>query len=184
MTKRKVIELLDAQHVDWRHWGSNGSKSIDALVGELAEEEMYLTFLSDDTLALLILGVGVLVTYESLVLRECQQLFPDGTVLTKDYENSVGEKQKQGESPELAAYRALSEELGIGPEHHQLLGMRCIDYRTRGPINAGSYPGLLAIYRYHVYQVTLPPSLYREGGYREVQNGRTTHFVWVPAVSS
>lgn len=184
MTKDKVIALLDAQSIDWSKWGSNGSKTVDELVDELGQEEMHLTFLPDNTLGLLILGVGVRVLYQRdstlFMLREGEQLFSNGARVVKDYENSIGEKMKRGESPEAAARRGLEEELGFTAAQLKACEIKYEQYKIRGPIPAGSYPGLLANYRYWVYSVLLPQKLFRARGYREKRADKVTCFHWTP----
>jgi hypothetical protein len=114
-----------------------------------------------------------------LQLKEDRQVFKNGSVRRRDYlGTSLNEKCRTDENMVLACRRVVLEELQIDDPS---LIYFFLEAKTNKPSISPSYPGLLSINTTHHYRVTLPIKHYRPEGYEEVQEDKTTYFVWVPA---
>ncbi len=79
-----------------------------------------------------------------------------------------------GEDPLQAAYRALSEELGITEK----LPLTPKPLLQKGPQLSTSFPGIYSLYKMYVFDVFLPTHLYKREGYVEHQADKSNYFVW------
>ena len=179
MDKQSLIDLLNKYNVPIVTWGQGGSKSIEHLLDEINSGESKLEE-NENGLLRSVTGIAVNVFYEFddgiLKLVEEKQVFHDGRSRVRELDNSVGEKVRPGESPIIAAKRALAEELEIVEK------LEFINYRFEemAPIKSlkGSYPGLNTKRRFHFFDVYLTESCFQKEGYVEIQSDKKTFFVW------
>lgn len=184
---RKVLEyLLESHGVDYSKWGQGSAKTVDHLVGELLTAESKL-FLENHDLVLGTEIVTALVVYvprqnqpagakqTRLRLVEDRQVFNDGRVRMRGGEGgSITEKLKYGETGDLRTLaRAMREELGFASvDSVEFLGT------TKKEEDSQSYPGLWSRFTQHRYEVRILDKDFDPKGYREVQEDKTTYFVW------
>ena len=111
--------LLTSYSIAIDEWGYCESKTVAHLLAELHKSESTLQETEDGKLLRVVRGVGINVFYQDkgrlLRLQETRQVFSDGRGRRRDLSTSVGEKMKPDESPNEAATRTLTEELGISP---------------------------------------------------------------------
>lgn len=177
MLKEELREFLFSHNVPLDQWGKGAAKTLEHLCAEISSRE---SGLEEKNGALLRLAEGstLNVYYNDrkniLRLVEARQIFKDGRIKVRELETSIGEKMRHGEDPRVAAYRALSEELGI----FEKLFLIPVAPIKKGPIPSVSFPGILSVYMMHVFDVFIPPHLYKAEGYQEHQEDKSSYFVW------
>lgn len=93
------------------------------------------------------------------------------------YGVSLLEKLKRGEAVDTsAARRAIREELGIAEPSIEFWGRQ--KTLTVGPTPCQTYPGLLSQFELTVFEWEMPLFYYQPSGYVEVQEEKSTYFVW------
>ncbi len=182
-TLAELTDLLTRFNIPVDRWGKGGMKTLNHLLDEILAGECYM----DQTDSRLIRRVrcsGVRVytqVYEkTLHLVEDRQEFSDGETRRRPppARMSVVEKIIPTDYfPVMAAQRALCEELGM-PHADTGHGMSFIDTYTVGPAPSESYPELMCIYEFNVYEWEMPHEHYRDGGYVEIQSDKKTFFEW------
>jgi len=159
-------------------WGTGNAKTIKHLYNEILEGESIIEEKSDQIIRY-IEFVGIVIYYtdeddQRWILKEDRQEFKDGRTRRRDMMSSVSEKMKFGENPNLSAIRGIKEELGIEIKSSQLVKRRDLNYDG----GSNSYPGLKTIYKGHQYICNLEKEQFDPKGYIEVQEDKSTFFVW------
>jgi hypothetical protein len=159
-------------------WGTGNAKTIRHLYKEIIENESTLEEESG-SLVRYIEFVGIRIYYRDeedqlWALKEDRQEFKDGRVRRRNMMSSVSEKMKFGEDPLESAIRGIEEELGVKISKDQLIKRRDLDYNA----GSSSYPGLKTIYKGHQYTCYLNKEQFDQKGYIEVQEDKSTFFVW------
>ena len=177
MLKENLKVFLSSYNVPLEKWGAGEAKTVDHLCAELLLGESILE-VRGGVLTRVAEGSTLHVYHhdgENLwLLIEDKQIFKDGRERVRELETSIGEKMKRGEDSTEAAYRALSEELGI-KERLPLFPKPNI---LKGPIPSVSFPGIQSVYVMYVSDVFIPPHLYKKEGYVEHQADKSSYFVW------
>lgn len=177
MLAHTLRAFLEENDVPFDQWGKGEAKTFDNLLAEIVSGEA--TLKKRGGIPCRSITISALDVYHDdgarlLLLREDKQLFSDGRSRIRKLDRSIGEKQKRGETPLQAARRALVEELGIT----ETLPLFAKPPVTKGPLPSLSFPGLFTFYTMHVFDVFLPPHLYRADGYVERQKEKVSYFVW------
>ncbi len=167
------FELLDLPVEDW---GTGEAKTLEHLLKELEKGECRINGVLRETHSVIL---DVYCGKEKL--HEDRQVFVDGRVRKRILPwGSVGEKLMVGEMPIRGLWRGLWEELKVGYDYNiriKFVGEMHLLKRS------ASYPGFVTKTLQYRYIVKLPKHLYRPEGYVEVQEDKTTYFVWIPARS-
>jgi hypothetical protein len=177
-----TLALLDRYEIDHWGWQWPGSKSVDALVDEIARGESRLV---EEGVRLIrvthVVFMHVDATYEGQDLRlvEVRQVdTATGRSRSRDIPASVAEKVGDGEEVLEAATRGLSEELGfeVDPGRLELFGA------SQDEKDSASYPGLAN--RQYAFWVRVTFSedefLACRAGVTEIRDGIETVFAWRP----
>jgi len=180
MEQDKVVALLRRHNVPVEVWGTAEAKTLGHLLAELEAGECRLVE-QGDSLVRYAAGAVIDVYCDGpdgrLKLIEDRQVFRDGRSKRRDLDTSIGEKMKPDEHPQVAAHRALTEELGITVP----LSLVPLGTRRKGPVPSVAFPGLVTVYDMHRFEVTLPQELVRPDGYVEHQADKSTYFIWQKA---
>ncbi|KKR78107.1 MAG: hypothetical protein UU23_C0003G0005 [Candidatus Curtissbacteria bacterium GW2011_GWA1_40_9] len=176
LTDEELEVQLRKHGIDFDKWGHGAQKTYAHLLEEIKSGETLLES-KDDALLRKFKVVGVDVTYtdnngKSYRLREDRQVFNDGRERRRNLGTSIAEKLKPDESADTAAHRALDEELGITVENINKRG----EYHVRQP--SESYSGLVSDYNAFIYEVKIDNDQFKPEGYIEVQQDKTSYFVW------
>lgn len=183
MHRSELVLLFVRHRVPVHKYGVGEAKTIAHLVNEINNNECTLTETPTGLLRMTSAAAIIVQTTRPdghvLTLKEQKQVFKDGRERerTFEFQRSVGEKIRPDEQPDVAARRALAEELGITAD----IQLEDLGVEHRGPTTSPSYPGISNIYDIHRFRVMLPPELFRADGYTEVQPDKTTYFVWTNA---
>lgn len=177
MHTAELLDRLGKHRIPFEAWGTGEANTVEDLLEQIQSGEVELVETEYGELIRRSSAAGVIVLYRDsegkLFRLNESQTFNDGRTRTRNFPGSVGEKMRQGESPEAAALRALEEELGI-------TGLAIRPYkrfeRDRG---SQSFPGLRSQGITWLYTVTLPDELYRPY-YEEVQPTKVCRFDWAP----
>lgn len=180
LTLESLNAYLISHQVPTSEWGKGESKKLEHLLKELNKGECKLIESEDGSLVRVVRGVGINIFYKSgegklLKLKEDRQVFSDGRTRRRVLSTSVGEKLQPGETPEQAATRTLEEEL-------QIFGYSFSDYETvdKDLVISTSFPGLYTRNTIHVFDRFLEDKDFREEGYIEIQEDKTSYFLWEP----
>ncbi|MDO8583980.1 MAG: NUDIX domain-containing protein [bacterium] len=181
-TREEVLHLLTQLAIPTHLWGKGEAQTVDKFVEEVLSGEAELAMTPDHRLERIARGSKVDVYYLSdaglLRLVEDRQEFRDGRRRHRrgKIDFSVGEKCKRNESAENAAYRALEEELGVT----EPLPLEALGEEPRKTTPSLAYPGTITTYISTRFRVMLPAQWYKQEGYVERQNDKSTYFVWEP----
>jgi hypothetical protein len=171
-------EILKAHGVPVEKWGINAAKSVNHLQKEIDNKECYIDYIGPEKeLVRFVEFVGINVTYKNFILKEDRQEFVDGRIRRRDMQSSVSEKIIHGEDPKIAAVRGMEEELGLKIDPNQLRGESKLTYYDTSV--SKSYPGLKSKYRGAQFDCELTDDQFNKEGYVEVQDDKSTYFVWV-----
>jgi hypothetical protein len=157
-------------------WGKGEAKTLAHLVKELREGECSLVEENGSLIRTVIVG-GSDVFHETpeglFRLKEEKQVFRDGRERRRDLGSAVSEKMKPDEVPVEAMVRGLCEELGIN-------GAVSMHYNGESgrTVESPSYPGLTSRYINHKFTTFLSADQFRPEGYIEVQDDKSTYFIW------
>ncbi len=178
MEKRELLDFLTKHGIPFWQWGTGKSKTVEHLLFEINSGETVLYEEENGNVVRSASGAALNIYHQDgkriLKLEEEKQVFRDGRERRRNLETSIGEKMKNGETPEGAAYRALKEELGISEK----LALEAGPAIVKGPVTSESFPGLKTIYIIFIYDCFLPDHFYKSEGYREEQKDKTSYFVW------
>jgi len=174
---QELRQQLEQAGIDISLWGKGEAKTLEHLYQELEKGESVLR-LADNRLELLRRVVSANVYYmtkdgKKLRLQEDKQVFKDGRIRHRKFDNPIAEKMKPDEDPKDAMIRCLQEELGLdGNFDIKLVGTDQPKYESQ------SYPGLYSRYDTYRFEVILNDEQFQETGYTEEQEDKTTYFVW------
>ncbi|HAP37401.1 hypothetical protein A2574_04095 [Candidatus Shapirobacteria bacterium RIFOXYD1_FULL_38_32] len=175
-TKENTLKILLETGVPLWRWGRGAAKEIGDLMEEVEQGDSIVT--EEKGKALRKVAVACVDVYyrkgeKELRLREDRQEFKDGRVRRRELLSSLSEKIKQRENPKIAAYRGITEELGVRGQIG-LMTKEVINTKIESP----SYPGLMTSFRYHFFDAYLDQEQFREEGYVEIQPRKKIYFVW------
>lgn len=181
-TESKIDELkalLESHGVDTSTWGQGATKTIEHLQKEIEDGETTLEIDSDGNLIRKVSLACVNVYYKSedgkiLFLVEEKQVFKNGGERKRTLKSSVTEKMKRGENSTDAATRGVFEELGIEGE----INLKKIDKVSDEEEIVSAYPNLKSKREKDIFETYITESQFRPEGYQEVQDDKTTYFVW------
>lgn len=173
------LELLLARYgIPVERWGAGQARTVAKLHTELADGECEL-LVAQRGLLRVVHGVTVTITDpDGRLLAEDRQEYPDGRVVRRALDFSIGEKRRPGEDPEAAARRALSEELAI--TEPVTLTPRGSERKDRLSV---AYPGVTSRYITDRFAACLPQHLVRDE-YVEAQSDKRSVFCWRTAAWS
>lgn len=167
--------LLTTYQIPVADYGKGEAKSLKHLLDEVLSGESRLV-LTSSGLIREINACGIDIYYEEggtrFKLIEDRQEFNDGRVRRRTGA-SVNEKIKPGEEPMTAAKRALEEELGITDN------IEIKEQKTEKKVStSNSYPGLITLYNFFIFEAILQDAQYKPEGYIECQADKKTFFLW------
>lgn len=174
---QKLRQQLEEAGVDLSVWGKGSAKTVEHLYKEIASGESILQMI-DGKLELLRRVVSANVYYiakdgKKLRLQEDKQIFKDGRIRHRNFDNPIAEKMKPNEDPKDAMIRCLQEELGLdGDFDIKIVGTDQPRYESQ------SYPGIYSVYDTYRFEVILDEEQFQAAGYQEEQDDKTTYFVW------
>jgi hypothetical protein len=170
-------QVLPAAGIPIEAWGKGTAKTVEHLAREIEEGETWLERTPDGDLLRHVTVASAIVRHvaddgATYRLREEKQVFSDGRERVRPGQ-SISEKMKPNEPPDVAIRRAAKEELGVSGD------VRATFVGTRDETGfPHSYPGLTSRTIWHDFEVTLDASQFRPEGYIERQKDKTTYFVW------
>ncbi len=176
MTEYELIILLDKYNIRHQDWGKGKAKTFEHLLKEINSGEAKLV--EKDNQLFRIVSVIVMDVYyinkgKKLKLIEEQQIYKDGRIVRRELKNSLLEKLIPNEDSLAGAKRALSEELGINLE------VKLVDKGKSSEVIPGkSYPGLMNEGTLYTYVAYLTDQVFNPEGYKEVQEDKTSYFLW------
>jgi hypothetical protein len=175
----ELLRMLHEHGINTESWGKGTTKTVEDLQTELDRGESSLVA-KDGKLqrivSVLLLEVYCEIDGRRYHLYEDRQVHKDGSVLRReDVPNSVSEKVGSDELPPNPAVirRALYEELGI----KKFITAREIKYEEKAK-PPKTYPDIPAEYHYYWWEVEISESDFKPEGYVEVQEKKSTYFVW------
>jgi hypothetical protein len=174
---QKLRHQLEQAGVDISVWGKGEAKTLEALYQELEKGESFLQVV-DGRLELLRYVVSANVYYTTkdglkLRLQEDKQIFQDGRIRHRNFDDPIADKMKPGEDQKTAMLRCLEEELGlVGDFNLKQIKQYQKKYESQ------SYPGLESQYITYSFAVFLNDEQFQESGYIEKQDDKSTYFVW------
>lgn len=169
-----LTEILNKYKIPINEWGTGGSKSIKSLFREIVGGETNLV-VKNDMLLREVEALSIVVTYKDLILKESYQRFIDGRIRRRKMIASVAEKlDKNDKDRHLAVIRGIKEELGITLNKSQIIEGK-IDSNSR---ISTSYPGILTNTILYRFNVELLDDQFNIDGYIEVQEDKSTYFIW------
>lgn len=166
--------LLNHHHLDITNWSHElGTKDIQDLHNEILRGESILEIRENQLVRITqISSIEVLVKIgeKTFTLIEDKQIFFTGAIRKRGLRN-LSEKIGHNETPELAAHRALAEELGLKTDKQLVfLGETEIENQSF------SYPGLCSRYRIFNYQINLDKQDLEFIRFSEYQQQKITFF--------
>jgi predicted NUDIX family NTP pyrophosphohydrolase len=176
-----IVDLsksLLAAGIDLEKWSpSLGTKSIDDLQAEIDVGETQLQSI-EGILTRVVKVVNVTVRVEigdrSFLLVEDKQIFFTGAIRERGLK-CLAEKIINDEQPEVAARRALQEEIGLNFEG-ELVSIGDEIQQQSSP----SYPGLSTQYQFYNYQIELSIGDLQQIRFIEIQEGKMSLFTLEP----
>lgn len=181
-TKELALEVLKQQlesaGVDISEWGTGQAKTLADLQQEIESGETVLVTGKEGELLRKVTVGGAEVYYitpegKKYRLKEEKQVFKDGRIRRRDWDQTVSEKMKPDENPRDAIIRGIQEELGIEGEIN--LTETGIDEQI---LTSPSYPVLQSQYICHKFETVLNDEQYNPNGYIEEQSDKSTYFTW------
>lgn len=174
---QELRQKLEQAGVDISVWGKGEAKTLEALHQELEKRESFLQVV-DGKLELLRYVVSANVYYTTkegrkLRLQEDKQIFQDGRIRHRNFNDPIADKMQPGEDPKTAMLRCLEEELGLVGD----LDLKQIEQYQK-KYESQSYPGLPSEYIVYSFAVFLNDEQFQEAGYVEAQDDKSTYFVW------
>jgi hypothetical protein len=181
MSLQQLETQLSSYGISAEMWGTGNAKTVRDLQNEINNGESVLSLRNNELIRTtegLAINVFCRADGATYRLKEEKQVFTDGRTRVRGtdvMDTSLGEKLTKGEHRDAAVLRAINEELGISDDSN-------ISY-VAGPDfiverKSNSYPGLTSVHTLHRYEVLLPESAFKPGGYIESQPTKSTHFAW------
>ena len=173
-----LLEILVKAGLPLNEYGKGAAKTVHDLFNEVREGESVMSVNDRHEISrhVNVLWLDVfchLADGRTFVLKEDRQEFKDERMKRRPLDSSLGEKIKPGESPEVAAERALNEELGVS----EYIGMYALE-TTQDSFVPDTFPGLKSDYTMHKYVAVLPEEVFVPEGYVEYQETKTNYYVW------
>ena len=179
MCRAETEILLSSKNINFDVWGQGESKTLQHLLDELTSGESTLEIDGSDRVVRKVEGSAINIYYslyqgKTLILVEEKQVFTGGRVRIRNINTSIGEKMRPSESPMEAGIRAMQEELKISD-----ITLAPIGTEHRDLVASTSFPGLWTKNTIHVFETYLNSQQFRPEGYMEIQEDKTTYFMWV-----
>jgi hypothetical protein len=184
----EVITALRRRNIPFEEWGKVGaSKPLYKLIESLKEGEVKWnynnpldnTFHIDST----VIHVRHSIDDVEYELREYYRDFINGyRDFRREWDGSMSEKMKTGETDFDTAIRGLAEELGQsepGFKDRNNYSLSKLRNEGRGARPTKSYPPFEAIYYRHIFMCVIPDKLFRSE-YTLIDPLKTTYFKWLP----
>lgn len=175
-----MIQYLTINNVPYWSWGRGNAKTLGDLWRELESGECTLSVRKGVVIRRVVVS-SVYVYYKkdkvTWRLVEQRQVFADGRSRTRPAYLGVGEKRRPNEDAEVAARRALKEELGIVDPK---IVFKPLPKEVWKPTSSTTYPGTVVDHNVDMFEVFIPARLYKPEGYIEQQCDKTSYFAWVP----
>jgi hypothetical protein len=175
-TVDELIELLNSFNIDYSNW----VKPVTTLFDEIQNNDCYLDIVDGELRRFVdVMKIHCYYTKDNkqYLLKEEKQVFKDGKVRSRNHYH-VAEKIQKGEFLLAAAVRALKEELQVTVDSTKFIHNANMD--TVNSANANpSYSGLVSVYHTFNFTMDFDDDQYNPDGYQEVQESKTTYFVWV-----
>ena len=179
--QQELIKLFNEYDIDFNLYGAGEAKAISDLAKEIIDGEAEIVD-CDGRLQRRIGAVAIKLLYidvENYVLKlsEDKQVFRDGRVRVREplYDMSIVEKIYPGENKVAAIARGVLEEIGIDISNLIVDEPECHS-RLR---SSKSYPGIQTNQETFVFpDVVIAENDFNPDGYIEVQENKTTYFVW------
>ncbi len=179
MSEAAMLELLAEYDIPIETWGREGKKTVSDLLKEINEGETVLKVREDGSLTrrVCVAGLDVLAWADGRwykLVEDRQEFELDGAVKRRNISTSLGEKIHGGESSLSAMTRAVGEELGVDIQQEDVL----LGGIERHEYDSSTYPGLVTYQELTLGVTVLSSDNFAREGYREVQEPKTTYFVW------
>jgi predicted NUDIX family NTP pyrophosphohydrolase len=173
-----LSKILSAAGIDLDKWSPKlGNKSVKDLQIEIDTGETQLQSIEGIlTRVVKVVNLTVLVEIgdRSFLLIEDKQIFFTGAIRERGLKH-LAEKIINDEPPEIAARRALKEEIGLNFEG-ELVSIGEEVKQQSSP----SYPGLITQYQIFNYQIVLSIADLKQIRFAEVQSGKMSLFTLEP----
>jgi len=170
--------ILVDSGIDLSKWGTGRAKTLSQLEKEVFFGETRLLKDVDGKLIRRIRICNAQIYYTNqdgviYILRQAEQVLPDGRKRMRQFENSLSEKCQFDETPGDTIVRGLLEELTIT----NLLSIILVDERIE-VVEPDSYPGLVTEYTIYEYKIELSSNEYKSEGYSKNERGLINTFFW------
>lgn len=153
MNINELKKILLEFNIDIEKWDHNkGTKTLEELYHEIEAQETTLEVKDNKlfrVLKIVCIQVQIRLGDKLFNLVEDKQIFFTGVVRKREL-GHISEKIKGEESPELTAYRALKEEIGLNVENGLIFIQ---ETSTLKP--SSSYPNLNSVYKIYRYKIIL-----------------------------
>lgn len=173
-----LTTTLLAAGIDLDQWSPDlGTKSVQDLQVEIDTGETQLqsiTGILTRVITVVNITVRVEIGTQSFILVEDKQIFFTGAIRERGLK-CLAEKVKNDEPPEIAARRALREEIGLNFER-ELISIGDEVKQQSSP----SYPGLSTQYQLFNYQIVLAVADLNQIRFAEIQTGKMSLFTLEP----
>ena len=178
MQRDELVRILTSANLPLDKWGTGKAKTLEHLLQEINSGEIQL--ISTEKGLLRVVSVAMVdVFYQdgsgrSMRLQEDRQVFAGSRERRRNLDSSLAEKILPGENSEMAARRAVAEELQIRDDFGLVPNRNFV----KGPTESESYPGLQTRYDMFCFFLHIPTRHFKPEGYVEIMPDKTTYFVW------
>ncbi len=184
-----LLDALEDSCVPFSEWSNNPrTKTVDHLWDSVLRGEIWLEPRGTEIVAHTYVSVVHVLYFDEkqdrwFELKEIAVECRDGTVMTRDFTGSLGEKIRSYENSRIAAQRGIAEELGyteprfMNPRNYILT--RRLDMVLQGPQGSEYWPGIQALFHRHIFVCYIPPELFHNE-YRAPDDDKLLHFRWHP----
>lgn len=179
MAEKELKLQMELEKVlDLSLYGQGSAKSWQSLVQEVESGDCIILWEGDRLVReISVIKIEIIASLASdfpgATLFEDYQEFSDGRRRSRNF-FGLSEKVKSGEDLDLAAVRAIKEELGVDGDQFSLQLDPCREVKVH---ESPSYPGLLTRYVFHAATAVLDAEAVMPQ-YEEVQPDKKTFFVW------
>lgn len=175
--KIEVKKMQDLKSLPLELYGHGQAKSFQSLLDEIENGESRIIWEENKPIRCLkVCRVKIICLDKELTLYEDRQEFADGRIRQRGFDYLSEKMGVDEEIPMTAAERALKEELGMNQDALDITRIHfdSIDHKE---VESPSYPGLLTRYEFHDFIAYYPVEYWREE-FREIQEDKTTVFIW------